>query len=143
MPLQRIKGQEVEVLLVVDGEVQSSLTDIQSFEAMLQFERLEEGYLGEKNNRYDEVYKGTNASIEMHNSSPDLFDFFESIKNRAQRASPGTVVNIKATMNYPSGERKRMIFQDVFFDPMGLSFGGRTEYGTTKLDCSCSEYRTL
>jgi len=143
MALQRIKGQEVEVLLVVDGAVQATLTDIQSFEAMLQFEVLEEGYLGEKNNRYDEVYKGTNGAIEMHNSSPDLFRFFQSIKDRAQRQSPGTVVNVKATMNYPSGERRRMIFQDIFFDPMGLSFAGRTEYGVTKLDYKCSEYRVL
>lgn len=143
MALQRIKGQEVEVLLVVDGEVQSSLQDVQSFELMLQFETLEEGYLGEKNNRYDEVYKGVTGAIEMHNSSPDLFTFFEAIKNRAQRQSPGTVVNVKATMNYPSGDRKRAILQDVFFDPMGLSFGGRTEYGTTKLDFKGSEYRTL
>lgn len=143
MALQRIKGQEVEVLLVVDGEVQSTLTDIQSFDLNLEFESSEEGYLGEKANRYDEVYKGVSGSIEMHNSSPDTFVFFEKIKDRAQRKSPGTVVNVKASLAYPSGVRRRVIVQDVFFDPMGISFGGRTEFGTTKLDFKSSEFRTL
>lgn len=143
MALQRIKGQEVEVMLVVDGAAQSTLTDIQSFEMMLDFETLEEGFLGEKSNRFDEVYKGVSGSMEMHNSSPDTFTFFEKVKQRAQRQSPGTIVNVKATMNYPSGERRRVILQDVFFDPMGIAFGSRTDYGTTKLDFKGSEYRTL
>jgi len=143
MALQRIKGQEVEVLLVVDGEVQTSLTDIQSFEMMLDFETLQEGYLGEKNDRFDEIYKGVSGSISLHNSSPDTFSFFDTVKQRAQRQSPGTVVNVKATLNYPSGERRRVIVQDAFFDPMGIAFGSRSEYGSTKLDFKASEFRTL
>lgn len=143
MALQRIKGQEVEVLLVVDGVVQSTLTDVQSFEVMLDFETLQEGYLGEKSDRFDEVYKGVSGSMDLHNSSPDMWDFFEAVKDRAQRQSPGTVVNVKATLNYPSGERRRAIMQDVFFEGMGIAFGSRTEYGSTKLSFKGSEYRTL
>ena len=52
-------------------------------------------------------------------------------------------MNIKATLNYPSGLRRRVICSDVFFDPMGISFGGRTEYGTTKIEFKGSEYRAI
>jgi hypothetical protein len=48
---QRLKGQEVEVLLVVDGEIQDTTTDIRSFEVAAKTELKEEGYLGEKTNR--------------------------------------------------------------------------------------------
>jgi hypothetical protein len=139
----RIKGQEVELMLVVDGVVQASLTDFKSFEVMLNFEIKEEGFLGEKNDRYDEVYKGVSGSADMQNSSPDTFTFFDAVKSRAQRRTPGTLINAKATMNYPSGQKRRVIISNIFFDPMGLSFAGRTEYGATKLSFKASEYRAI
>ena len=143
MALARIKGQEVEILLVVNGEIQSALTDIQSFEFNQELETTEEGYLGEKGNRYDEFYKGYSGSVSLHNHSPDLFTFFDFVKDRAQRREPGTIVNIKATLNYPSGERQRVLLQDAFFDTMGLSFGSRSEYGATTLNFKGTEFRHI
>jgi len=143
MASQRIKGQEVEVLVLVNGQVQNTLLNNKSFEFMMQTETLEEGYLGEKTDRYDEIFKGFSGSGEFDNSEAGLSDFFLAIQNRAARRNPGTIVNIKATLNYPNGDRKRWIFQDCFFDPMGLSFGGRDQYGSTKLDFKCSNARPL
>lgn len=139
----RIRGEDVEVMIVVDNAIDTTFTDIKSVEVSYDFEIKEEGYVGEKSNRYDDIYKGASGKISMHNSTPALFDFFQKIKNRAQRRTPGVKVNIKATLNYPSGERRRVIMQDVFFDPMGLNFAGRTEYGASDLSFKCSEPRVL
>lgn len=144
MANQRIKGQETELSVVVDGAVQSQLTDaIQSFEFTQEAETLEEGYLGEKSNRYDSIYKGYSFSIGLHNSSGGVFDFLNTLRDRDQRRTPGVVINIKTTLNFPSGERKRIILTDAFFDSAGLSFGGRSEYGTTTLTGKGTEYRVL
>lgn len=143
MPSNRIRGQEVSVLLVVDGTPQSSLTNVQNFEVMLEMEKQEEAYLGETSNRFDEIYKGVSFKMDVHNSDPDLFNFFDAVKSRAQRQTPGVQVNIKATLQYPSGDRRRVIIQDAFFENMGLTFGGRTEYGSTTVSGEASEYRVI
>lgn len=139
---QRIKGQEIEIIVLKDGAIQQ-FTDIQSFEFSQETETLEEGYLGEKANRYDEIYKGYTFSLEMHNSSPELFPFLQAIKDRAQRRTPDVMINVKATLNYPNGERSRVILNDAFFDSSGISFGGRDEYGTTTIPGKGSDYRVL
>jgi len=139
---QRIKGQEVSILVLKDGEIQQ-FTDIQSFDFTQEMETTEEGYLGEKANRYDDMYKGYSFNIEMHNSSPELFSFLEVLKDRAQRRTPGVVINIKATLNYPSGERARVILNDAFFDSSGINFGGRDQYGSTTIPGKGSEFRVI
>ena len=55
---QRIKGQEVTVRFVQDGQVKAELNDIRSFEVGMQLEVLKEGYLGEFTDRRDDVYRG-------------------------------------------------------------------------------------
>jgi hypothetical protein len=143
MPSNRIRGQEVSVLLVVDGAPEAALTNVQNFEITLDLEKQEEAYLGETSNRYDEMYKGLSFKMDVHNSDPGLFDFFDAVKSRAQRQTPGVQVNVKATLQYPSGDRRRVIIQDVYFEPMGLSFGGRMEYGSTSVAGSAAEYRVI
>ncbi len=143
MALQRIKGQEVEVLLVVDGEVNASLTDIQDFEVTREFESTSEGYLGEKSNRYDEFYNGYSGSMSLHMSDPGVFDFMQAVQDRAQRREPGTVINIKATLNFPSGERRRVLLQNAFFESIPLNVGGRGEYVSTSLSFKGADVRVI
>jgi len=142
MPGQRIKGQEVEVSVLVDG-VSSVFTDINSFEMQSVTETKEEGYLGEKADRYDEFYKGWTASLKMHNSNGELFKFQNIVKDRAQRRTPGVVINIKATLNFPSGERARVVLGDAFFDSLGVAFGSRDAYGESSLSAKGTEFRVL
>ena len=143
MPGQRIKGQETEVLFVVNNAVESGFTDIQSFEMEQQTETLQEGYLGEKTDRYDEIMKGVSFSVGLHSSDPTVLTFMETVRDRATRRTPGTQINIKTTLNFPSGERARVILTDCFFDPMGINFGGRDEYGSTTVSGKCSSWRRL
>lgn len=142
MANQRIKGQEVEISIVADGKTRT-FTDIQSADFSSETETLAEGYLGEKSDRYDEIYKGYSGSVSMHNSSDEILDFLSLIKDRAQRRTPGIVINVKMTLAFPSGLRRRIIMQDAFFDASGISFGSRTDYGSTSIPFKGSEWRNI
>lgn len=140
---QRIKGQETEVLLVVDGVVQDTVTDVRSFEVASKMEIKEEGYLGEKTNRYDDVFNGIRGRIEFHFENSDVFDLIKSVVDRAKRRTPGTQINIKTTLNFPNGDRPRVLVSDCYFGEMPISFGGRADYGTFGLDFAASDYSVL
>lgn len=143
MAEQRIKGQEVEIQIVADGTVQSSLNAIQSFESVLKFELKEEHYLGEKSGRYDEIFNGYSLAMDLHISNVDVFDFFQTVTDRAQRRTPGVVVNIKATLNFPNGQRRRLMFPDVFFEDIPLNFASRSDYGVVSISGAGSTPRRI
>lgn len=141
---QRIKGLDAEIQVVVDGAVQATLTEITNFEVQEGFEIKEEGYVGEKSNRYDEVYKGVAVSLELHHHDPGWWALVKAAKDRAQRRTPGTAINIKVTLNYPNGTRQRIMIPNVFIDgDLGMAFAGRTDYGTSKLSAKAEAARYL
>jgi len=134
---QRIKGQEVEVLIVVDG------TDVQSFEVAAKLEIKEEGYLGEATNRYDEIFNGVRGRMELHIENDDVFDLWASIIDRAKRRTPGTQINVKATLNFPNGDRPRVLINDAFFGESALNFASRGDYGTVGLEFQASDVSVI
>jgi hypothetical protein len=140
---QRVKGQEVEVSLIVDGEIADTTTDVRSFEFAYKLETKEEAYLGEKTNRYDEIFNGMRGRIEFHFENQDVFDIIQSIVDRAKRRTPGTEINIKATLNFPNGDKPRVLIKDVFFGEIPISFGSRTDYGTVGIDFQASDGNIL
>ena len=135
---QRIKGQEVSVLLLLNGEPQSSTNAVRSFSVEQQVEVTSEGYLGESTNRRDEVYNGVSGSLELHMDDPDVFDVVQAIINRATRSTAGTSINIKAALTFPSGVMKRVLVKDCFFGSIPMEFGSRTDFGTLTLDFEAS-----
>jgi len=143
MASQRIKGQEVELQLVIDGTVQDTVTSFSSFEISAELEKLEESYLGEKTNRFDEIFNGISGSLDFHSENKSVFNIMQSIIDRAKRRTPGTQINLKATLNYPNGDRPRILLQDVYFGAIPLNFGSRSDYGSVSLDFSCSDIKVL
>lgn len=139
----RIKGQEIEVLLILNGVLQDTITDVRSFEVAAKLETKEEGYLGEKTNRYDEIFNGVRGRMELHFENKDVFDLIESIIDRAKRRTPGTQINIKATLNFPNGDRPRVIISDAFFGEIPISFGSRGDYGTVSLDFQAEDVNII
>lgn len=135
---QRIKGQEVEVILIVDGQPQSTITDVRSCEVALQTEIQREGYLGETTDRRDSVFRGARGRMELHIENDDVFDLFSTIVNKARRRTPGTRINVKATLQFPNGDRKLVIFPDAEFGELPLNFASRTDYGSVTLDFESS-----
>lgn len=131
---QRIKGQEVEVLILVDGVPKTALFAVRSFEITLQHEVMSEGYLGETTNRRDAIFNGIQGRLEAHVESKEFLDFFFDVVNKARRRTPGAKINIKATLNFPNGDRPRILIPDVEFGSLPLNFGSRSDYGSVSLD---------
>ena len=137
---QRIKGQEVEVRIALNGVDQETLTDIRNFEVTPKFEKLEEQYLGNQTKRYDEIFHGVDFKMDMHFSTEQMFNFISDVVARAQRRTPGTTVNIRAKLNFANGVTRLIHLTDCFFDDMPINFGGRSEYGQFTVSGSCTDF---
>ena len=140
---QRIKGQEVEVVVVLNGEPQANLFAIRSFEIEEQLEIQSEGYLGETTNRRDSIYNGVRGRLEAHTETPEWLGFSEALKAKAQRREPGSVINIKGTLNYPSGEQGRFVIPDAEFGAVPMNFGSRSDYGTLTLEFEAAQLQRI
>lgn len=140
---QRIKGQEVEVIVLIDGEPQDNFRFARSLDFTFMTERTEEGYLGETTNRFDTIFNGVSGKTEHHHDNPTPFIVTQAIVNKARRRTPGTTINLRATLNYPNGQRARVVFRDVEFGELPFSFGSRSDFGTFSLDFACSEAQIL
>lgn len=139
-PSQRIKGQEVSVLITAAGALQDSLTDIQNFEVEGEFEIKSQGYLGEKTNRKDEIYNGCKFSMEMHLHKQDWFIFQKQIKDRAQRNTPDVIFNITAVLAFPDGTTPTILISDAFFGPQPLNVSSRGDYVKVKLEGEAEDF---
>lgn len=136
---QRIKGQEVSIAIVANGVLQSELTDIQDFNCSLMLELVEQGYLGETTDRFDEVFKGSKFDFTMHHHSQDWVVFNGILVNRARRIATNTVINVQATFSFPNGDTPTWRWPDSFFGEIGVNLPGRAEYMKSKYQGGCSE----
>lgn len=139
---QRIKGQEVVLKFTNPQGDQRGLEDVLNFEAEVDIETLEEGYLGETANRYDDIYNGTSGTVELHLETGDYFDFVQLVKDRARRRDAASgKFSVTASFNFPNGERRRLTFEDIFFGPLPLRTPSRSEYVQVTLTWKCTETR--
>jgi hypothetical protein len=125
---QRIKGQETEVIFIVDSVPKQNLTTIKDFDFEYELETKSEGYLGETTDRKDSVYKGVSGKMTLHIEGKEIFLFVQQVINKARRRTPGTKINIKTTLNFPSGEKVRVVIPDCEFGNFPFSFPSRTDY---------------
>jgi len=94
---------------------------------------LREGYLGETTQRRDDIFNGVSGKMELHFENQDIFNLFATIVNRARRRQPGAQINVKATLNFPNGDRPRVLISNLFFGEIPVSFASRSDYGQNTL----------
>jgi hypothetical protein len=140
-PSQRIKGQEVTVVITDNGVLQTTLVDIQSFEVEAQFEIKSMGYLGEVSNRKDEIYNGCKFTMELHLHTQDWFAFQNDIKNKAQRISPNIIFNITSVLSFPNGQTPSLTIPDAHFGPNPISISSRGDYVKVKLEGEAVDFQ--
>ena len=130
----RLKGQEAVLSFTdPDGDV-DNLGDLKSFNAELDMEILQEGYLGETADQYDDIYHGVGGDCELHMPNTTWFRFSEKVTDRAERRTAAAgKFSVTSSFQFPSGERPRLTFEDIFFGPLPINVGSRTEYVTVKL----------
>ena len=138
MPDQRLAGQDVEILLVQGKQALDSITNVKNTEITFRFERKEEDFLGEFTTQYDEFFKGATGRTEVQMDNPAVFELISSVVDRAQRRTPSLTINMKVTLAFPSGIRRRFIIQNLYFGDFPVNFPGRTEYATVSLDFGAS-----
>lgn len=139
----RIKGQEVELLLVENNVPLTSIADVRSFEMAAQLEILSEGYLGETTDRRDSIYKGYRGRMEVHFENKAVLDLMRRLVDKARKRSAGARINAKVTLAFPGGDRVRLLLQDLEFGEIPLAFGSRSDYGTISLDFEGADYKQL
>lgn len=135
----RLRGQEVELRLVVDGTVEANVTLFSSMDETMKLEKKEDGFLGETTNRYDHIFNGYDGKLKCQLNSSDYQLYANKIKAQAQRKTPGTVFNIVRTDYYANGQTLVKTYLDCKFGPAPTSVGGRGEFVTFELDFSCSD----
>jgi hypothetical protein len=140
MPAQRIKGQEVNILISTDAVLEDTLTDIQEFELESEFEIKSQGYLGEKTNRKDEIYNGAKFSMNLHLHSQDWFRFQGQIKDRAQRNTPDTLFNISGVLNFPNADTPQFLVPDAHFGGNPMTVPARGDYVKVKLEGEADDF---
>lgn len=139
----RLKGQDVEIQVVKNGEIVSVITAVKSLELSSLSEVTEEMYVGEIAPRFDSFDKGFRGKIEVVNSDVASFNALSGLDTRSRTRLPGSRVNVKSTFSYPDGSRFILLLLDCSFEEVPLSFGGRSEYGSTTLSFKCTRSRAL
>jgi hypothetical protein len=140
---QRIKGQDVDVQIIQAGRVLTTLYNIKSFDFAYELEIKKEGYLGQKTDKRDSVFNGISGKMEIHPENQAVLVFMEAVRAKAENRTPGVQFNIKATLNFPGGDRPRIVIPDVEWGQIPFSFSGRTEYGTVSLTYEAANAQVL
>jgi len=143
MPTGRLRGRDTEVLIIRDGEVESSIVDVKDFSLEPKQDVLSEAYLGSGSEMKDEDYKGAGFSLTLHVRSADPLNLVRRLIDRAKRKVPTFQVNIKTTLNYPDGTRHRVILPDCSFGAMPLNIGGKAEYATVTLNGEVDDFDVI
>jgi hypothetical protein len=136
---QRLKGQEVQVQVVVGGQLSDAFTAIASFSDTMKMESMEAGYLGEVTNRTDDIFNGWDGTLSMHVSKQKWMEFQALIKARAQRAQPDLVFNLVRTDFYPNGETPTRTYKDVAFGAEPTNVASRGDYVSVDVPFMCSD----
>lgn len=136
---QRIKGQEVELLFILNSKPQQNITDIKDLEIVANLEILSEGYLGQTTEQKDSIFTGISGKCTLHYATQDILKFAASLIDKARRRTPGTAVNVKATLNFPNGQRPRVMLPNCEFGEIPMNFGSRKDYGSIGLSFQASE----
>lgn len=140
---QRIKGQEVEVTVMQNGNVLQSLQHCKTINFTFNTRILEEEYLGQTSKAFDSVFDGVSGDAEFHFQDAAPFALTVGILDKAQRRQPGTVYNIKATFNFPSGRRARVIIRNVEFGPLPFETSSRSDFVNFKMSFASTGAQVL
>ena len=140
---QRVKGQEIQLFMTQDGTTLAQLDSIQDTELTIKLRMLEEGYLGETAQRYDDVFDGFAATFTVHMTTGTVYDIVQAVIDRARRRVPGTKFNLKMSIQFPNGQRKRVLVSDLFFSEIPNAVPKRDQYASMKFSVGSSNGRFL
>lgn len=134
---QRIRGQEVALAIVRDGDLERELVDIQNFNVSFVSETQIQAYLGEPGDRTDDIFKHVKFDMELHVHSQDWGPFIRAVVDRQTRRTPDVTFNISALMFFPNGQTQTIALNDCKFGEFPVNVSSRGDYVKLKLDGVC------
>ena len=141
---QRIKGQEVSLVILADDQPQTTIDTIQSAELEWEIELLEEGYLGETSNRVDSVYNVIRVMVEGHINNQSYLELADAIASRARnRVGGATRIDIVGSFAFPNGQFPSVVVSDVYFENIPFNIGARNEFVSFTLTGKASDYTII
>lgn len=129
----RLKGQDVVVRITRQGRLEAQITAVKDFAINVDAASIQEGYLGEPEDRFDDIVNGCSGSITVAHEGPEVLRLVQFIIDRAQRKIVGddAKINVTARFNFPDGRRPRVMVRDLKFDQIPIGASGRAEYVNT------------
>ncbi len=139
MAQQRIKGQEIFIIISVDNKVNDKVGPFTDMTATLRKEIIEGEYLGQTTTFFDDVFKGCMIELTYHLRGAQMLKIIDADIKRARYLTGGLVrLDISAQMAFP-GLVVPYTFLDVRLDEHPLSVSDRKSYLEGKLKAMCSE----
>ncbi len=140
----RVKGEDTRLTFSTPTGPAEGLDLIESWEATLQLEIQRQGYIGEKSDRRDEIFKGCAGQCVVHMDSPGYLRFTQLVQDRAQRRTPASgKFNCTISLSYPDGTRARLTFEDLKFGDLPLRGPGRSDHVTGSITWECETVRRV
>ncbi len=137
----RVKGQETQIIVTVDGEPDLLINNISDAEFGFDLERLQESYLGQGFDQFDEVFNGVPIKLTGHLQTAEAIRLADRIVQRAQRRAGGSIrIDVLSTLVFPEGDFLAINNRDVKFGAIPVNVGGRKEYVSLALDGMASCY---
>lgn len=138
----RIRGQEIQIRLTRNGVLERTLTAIKSLTFTPKMDILREGYLGEKTDRRDNIYRGAAVELTFHPESSDALSLIAFIVARAKRDAPEATshVNVVFVAAFPNGQRPRISVPDVKFGDIPFNMPARDQYVDMKLSGEAEDF---
>jgi hypothetical protein len=136
----RLRGQEVSIKVTSAGNVVTEVSgNIGSFNNEDGYEIKEDGFLGEKTNRYDQNVTGYSGDFEFQVNKASWGNVGKAIRKKAQREDTTLVFNVIRTNIFADGSTKIDTFADVSWGPISETVGSRADFVKVKMSFKTSD----
>ena len=139
MPINKLKGQDIQVVCVVDDKAEDRIGPWLDMDVTLRKEVLEGEYLGETTTYFDSVFRGCQITLKGHLRGAMWLKIIDRDIKRARYQTGGIIrFDIVAVMKFP-GLVHPYTFRDCTFADHKLTISDRKSFVEASLDCMCSE----
>lgn len=135
----RVKGQETTITITGADGTEDSLEDVKSAEFTFERDILSEGYLGQTTQQKDAVFNGVTGKLEVHLSKASVMDFVFRLNEQTRRRLAGEQWEVATSIDFPDGQRRRVIIPDAQFGSIPFNMSGREEFVTLALDFAADD----
>lgn len=138
----RLKGQEIQILVLDGANRVDEIKAVASFDTESKLEIKQEGFLGETTDEFDMVYSGEGGSFECQIHAAKIAEFKQRVIEKARRIQPTITFNIVYVKLFANGDTTTTTFSDVAFGPITENAASRKDYVKAKFQFACSEAPT-